>query len=35
MWESGLVPGKMVDRRVQRTQKLLHEALMSLILEKK
>lgn len=29
------MPGKTVDRRVQRTQKLLHQALMSLILEKK
>lgn len=29
------VKGKITDRRVQRTQKMLHKALMSLILEKK
>lgn len=32
---SGLMKGKTADRRVQRTQRLLHQALMSLIVEKK
>src|SRR6266567_9635349 len=31
----GLVAEKITDRRVQRTRRLLHKALMSLILEKK
>jgi AcrR family transcriptional regulator len=33
--ERGLVTEKITDRRVQRTRRLLHKALMSLILEKK
>jgi AcrR family transcriptional regulator len=34
-WGEGLVTEKTHDRRVQRTRRMLHKALMSLVLEKK